>query len=115
MHPMIYIQICQISKSPEVIRTSHFPLGTQTFLMLFMVDIISFITQMHLTPFPLLACLLALMYITFSFFFFLIKYGVPPFIYLVDVGFGDLACCLFLLFSPGLCLALVRLMSFLMT
>jgi hypothetical protein len=42
--------------------------------VLFMVEIISFGIQMHLAPFPLLACLLALISITFPFFIFLIKY-----------------------------------------
>jgi hypothetical protein len=37
-------------------------------------------TQMCLPPFPLLACLLALIAITFSFFFFLINYGVAAFL-----------------------------------
>ena len=41
MHPMIYILIYQVSKFPKVLRTSHFPLGIQTFLVLFMVEIIS--------------------------------------------------------------------------
>jgi hypothetical protein len=45
-----------------------------------MVEIISFGTQMRLAPFPLLACLLALIVITFPFFFFLIKYGVAVFL-----------------------------------
>jgi hypothetical protein len=45
-----------------------------------MVEIISFGTQMRLAPFPLLACLLALIAITFPFFFFLIKYGVAAFL-----------------------------------
>jgi hypothetical protein len=45
-----------------------------------MVEIIYFGTQMHLAPFPLLACLLALIAITFPFFFFLIKYGVAAFL-----------------------------------
>jgi hypothetical protein len=48
-----------------------------------MFEIISFGTQMRLSPFPLLTFLLALIAITFLFFFFLIKYGVaafyPPF------------------------------------
>jgi hypothetical protein len=44
-----------------------------------MVEIISFGTQMRLAPFPLLACLLALIAITFPF-FFLIKYGVAAFL-----------------------------------
>jgi hypothetical protein len=48
--------------------------------MLFMVEIISFGTQMRLTPFLLLACLLALIAIAFPFFFFLIKYGVATFL-----------------------------------
>jgi hypothetical protein len=78
--------------------------------VLFMVEIICFGTQMCLAPFPLLACLLALIAITFPFFFFLIKYGVAAFfIHLVDVGVGDFACWLLLelllLFNPGLCLA----------
>jgi hypothetical protein len=37
-----------------------------------MVEKISFGTQMRLAPIPLLACLLALIAITFPFFFFLI-------------------------------------------
>jgi hypothetical protein len=45
-----------------------------------MVEIISFGTQMRLAPFALLACLLALIAITFPFFFFLIKYGVAAFL-----------------------------------
>jgi hypothetical protein len=65
---------------PEIHRTFHFPLGTQTFLVLFMVEIISFGTQMRLAPFPLLACLLVLMAITFPLFFFLIRYGVATFL-----------------------------------
>jgi hypothetical protein len=80
----IHPNFCQVSKFLEVLWTSHFPLGIQTFLVLFMVEIISFGTQMCLAPFPLLACLLALIVITFPFFFFLIKYGVaafyPPFL-----------------------------------
>jgi hypothetical protein len=47
--------------------------------VLFMVEITSFGTQMRLAPFPLLACLLVLIAITFPFFFFLIKYGVAAF------------------------------------
>jgi hypothetical protein len=65
--PWYTSQFCQVSKFPIVLRTSHFPLGTQT-LVLFMVEIISFGTQMHLAPIPLLACLLALIAITFPFF-----------------------------------------------
>jgi hypothetical protein len=45
-----------------------------------MVEIIFFGTQMCLAPFSLLACLLALIAITFPFFFFLIKYGVAAFL-----------------------------------
>jgi hypothetical protein len=41
-----------------------------------MVEIISFGTQMRLAPFPLLA----LIAITFPFFFFLIKYGAAAFL-----------------------------------
>jgi hypothetical protein len=106
MHPTIYILICQVSKFPEVLQASHFPLGTQTFLVLFMFEIISFGTRMHLTLFPLLACLLALMAITFMF-FFLIKYGVAAFLFtlIVDVVVGDLACWLFLFISSSLRLA----------
>jgi hypothetical protein len=63
-----------------MLRTSHFPLGIQTFLVLFMVEIISFSTQMRLAPFPMLACLLDLISITFPFFLFLIKYGVVAFL-----------------------------------
>jgi hypothetical protein len=58
----------------------HFPLGIQTFLVIFMVEIICFGTQMRLAPFTLLACLLALIAITFQLFFFLIKYGVAAFL-----------------------------------
>jgi hypothetical protein len=81
-----------------------------------MVEIISFGTLMRLAPFPLLACLLALIAITFPFFFFLIKYGVAAFfVHLVDVGAGDFACWILLehllLLIPGLCLALVRLVA----
>jgi hypothetical protein len=72
---------------------------------------------MRLTLFPLLACLFALMDITFMFFFFLIKYGVAAFLstLIVHVGVGDLACWRFLFISLGLRLALVRLMSFFVT
>jgi hypothetical protein len=45
-----------------------------------MVEIISFGTQMRLAFFTLLARLLALISITFLFFFFLIKYGVAAFL-----------------------------------
>jgi hypothetical protein len=48
--------------------------------VLFIVEIISFGTQMRLARFPLLACLLALIAITFPFFLFLIKYGVAAFL-----------------------------------
>jgi hypothetical protein len=72
---------------------------------------------MHLAPFSLLACLLALIAITFPFFFFLIKYGVATFFHLVDVGVGDFVCWLLLelllLLIPSLHLALVRLVAFL--
>jgi hypothetical protein len=105
MHPMISIQNFQVSKSLEVLWTSHFPLETQTFLVLFMVEIISLGNQMHLPPFPLLACLLALMAIMCS----------CLFVHLVDVGVVDLACWYFLLISPGLRLALVRLVAFLVS
>jgi hypothetical protein len=57
-----------------------------------MVEIDSFDTQMCLAPFPLLACLLVLIAITFPFFFFLIKYDIAAFfVHLVDVGVGDFA------------------------
>jgi hypothetical protein len=69
MYHMIYITICQVSKFLEVLRTSHFHFEAQTLFMILMIEIISFDTQMHLVPFPLLA----LMTITFSFFFFLIN------------------------------------------
>jgi hypothetical protein len=52
----------------------------QTFLVLFMVEIISFGTQMRLASFPLLACLLALIAITLPFFFFFTKFGVAAFL-----------------------------------
>jgi hypothetical protein len=68
-----------------------------------MFEMISLGTHMRLAPFPLLACLLDLMAITFPFFFLLIKYGVATFVHLVGVGVGDLACWLFLLFFPNLC------------
>jgi hypothetical protein len=45
-----------------------------------MVEILSFGTQMCLAPFALLAYFLALIAITFPFFFFLIKYGVGFFL-----------------------------------
>jgi hypothetical protein len=45
-----------------------------------MVEIISFGAQMCVATFPLLACLLALIDITFPFFYFLIKYGVAAFL-----------------------------------
>jgi hypothetical protein len=82
-----------------------------------MVEIISFDTQMRLAIFLLLACLLALIAITFPFFFVLIKYGVAAFfVHLVDVGVGDFDCWLLLelllLLILGLRLALVRLMAF---
>jgi hypothetical protein len=80
IHPMIYTQFFQVSKFLDVLQTPHFPFGIQTFLVLFMVEIISFFTQMRLAPFPLLASLLALIAITFPFFFFLIKYGVAAFL-----------------------------------
>jgi hypothetical protein len=70
------------SKSPNSLKslwTPHFLLGIQTFLVLFMVEIILFGIQMRLAPFLLLAWLLALIAITFLFFFFLIKYGVAAF------------------------------------
>jgi hypothetical protein len=65
-----------------------------------------------------LASLLALIAITFPFFFFLIKYGVAAvFVHLVDVGIGDFACWLFLklllLLISGLRLTLVKLVAFL--
>jgi hypothetical protein len=74
MYPMIYIPTLPSLQILVVLRTNHFPFGIQTFLVLFMVEIISFDTQMRLAPFLLLACLLALISITFPFFFFLIKY-----------------------------------------
>ena len=77
--PWYTSQLCQVSKFPEDLWSTHFPFGIQTFLVLFMVEIISFGTQMRLAPFPLLACLLALIAITFPFFFFLIKYGLTAF------------------------------------
>jgi hypothetical protein len=80
MYPMIYIPNLPSLQIPEVLQTPHFPFGIQTFLVLLMVEIISFGTQMRLAPFPLLACLLALIAITFPFFFFLIKYGVAAFL-----------------------------------
>jgi hypothetical protein len=85
-----------------------------------MVQIISFGTQMRLAPFPLLACLLALIAITFPFFFFLIKYGVAAFLStFFYVGVGDFVCWLLLelllLLIPGLRLALERLVVFFVT
>ena len=44
------------------------PFGIQTFLVLFMLEMISFGTQKRLTP--LLVCLFTLMATTLSFFFF---------------------------------------------
>ena len=73
MHPYF----CQISKFPKVHRTSYFPFSIQTFLVLFMLEMISFGTQKCLTP--LLACLFTLMATTLSFFFFFNKYGVEAF------------------------------------
>jgi hypothetical protein len=58
-----------------------------------MVEIISFGTQMRLAPFPLLACLLALIAITFPFFFLFDQIWCSHlFIHLVDGGVGDFAC-----------------------
>jgi hypothetical protein len=76
----IHPNFAKSPNSPQSFRLFHFPLGIQTFLVLFMVEIISFGTQMCLAHFPLLACLLALIAITFPFFFFLIKYGVAAFL-----------------------------------
>jgi fatty acid desaturase len=104
------------SKFPDVLRTSHFPLRIQTFLMLFMVEIIFFGTQMRLAPFPLMACLLALIAITFPFIFFFYQICYSSlFVHLIGVGVGDFACWLLLelLRIPGLRLALVRLVPFL--
>ena len=96
--PWYTSQFFQVPKFPAVLRTPHFPLGIQTFLVLFMVEIISFSTQMRLAPFPLLACLLALMTITFLFFFFL--WCSHLFVHLFYLGVKNFACWLFLLFSP---------------
>jgi hypothetical protein len=38
----IHFHFCQVSKFLEVLQTSHFPLGIQTFLVIFMVEIIYF-------------------------------------------------------------------------
>lgn len=46
-------QLCQVSKFPKPYLASHFPLGIQTFLVLFMVETISFGTQTCLTPYVL--------------------------------------------------------------
>ena len=64
MHPYFAKSL----NSPIVQRTFHFPFGIQTFLVLFMLEMISFGTQKRLTP--LLACLFTLMTTTLSFFFF---------------------------------------------
>jgi hypothetical protein len=83
-----------------------------------MVEIISFGTQMRLAHFPLLACFLALIAITFPFFFFFYQVWCSSlFIHLADVGVGDFACWLLLelllLFIPSHHLALERLVTFL--
>jgi hypothetical protein len=84
-----------------------------------MVEIITFGIQMLLATFSLLACLLALIAITFSFFFLLdLIWCSSIFVHLVDVGVGDFACWLLfellLLLIPNLRLALVRLVAFLL-
>jgi hypothetical protein len=67
---MIYILIfCQVYKFSKVYWTSQFPIETQTFLVIFMFEIISFSIQILLAP-SVLACLLNLMGMTLSFFFF---------------------------------------------
>jgi hypothetical protein len=71
-------------------------------------------------PFPLLACLLALIAITFSFFFFLDQIWCSSlFIHLFDVGVGDFAYWLLLelllFLIPGLCLTLEILVAFFVT
>ena len=101
MYAMIYTPICQVSIFPEVLRTSHFLLGTQTYLVLFMVEIISFGTLMRLALFPLLACFLALMATTFLFFFFLIKYGVAAFLSTLLMYVLEILLVGFFFFSPG--------------
>jgi hypothetical protein len=85
-----------------------------------MVEIISFGTQMRLTPFPLLAYFLALIAITVSPsipFPFDQIWCSSLFIHLFDVGVGDFACWLLLellpLLIPGHHLALERLVAFL--
>jgi hypothetical protein len=57
--------------------------------MLSMVEIISFGTQMRLAPFPLLACLLALIAITFPFFLLDQIWCSSLFVHLFDIGVGD--------------------------
>ena len=61
--------LCQVFKFLDIHWTSHFPFGIQTFLVLFILEMISFGTQKRLTP--LLGCLFTLMATTLSFFFFL--------------------------------------------
>jgi hypothetical protein len=73
---------------------------------------------MCLAPFPLLACLLALIAMTFPSFFHLDQIWCSSlFVHLVDVSVGDFSCWLLLLFFliPGLRLTLVRLVAFLVT
>jgi hypothetical protein len=47
-------------------------------------------TQMHLAPFPLLACFLTLIAITFPFFLFLIEYGVVAFLSTLGPSHDDM-------------------------
>jgi hypothetical protein len=116
MYPMIYIPILsslQVPRGPS--DFSLFPLGTQTSLVLFIFEIISLGNQIRLAPFHL-ACLLVLITITLLFFFFLDQIWYSGLlIHLVVVGVEDLACWIFLIFFLGPHLALVRLVSFLMT
>jgi hypothetical protein len=112
MCPMIYILTLSNLQIPQRPLDFSRPLGTQTLLVLFMLEIMSLGTQICFTLFPLLACLLDLMAITFLFFFFYQIWCCLLFIHLVCVGVGDLACWILLLVFLCLHLALVRLISF---
>jgi hypothetical protein len=86
--------------------------------VLFIVEIISFGTQMRLAPFPLVTCLLALIAITFPFFFLFDQVWCSSlFVHLVDVCVGYFACWLLLelFLIPGLRLALERLVFLFVT
>jgi hypothetical protein len=86
MHPMIYIPFCQVSKFPDVLQTSHFPLGIQTLLVLFMVKIIYFGTRC-VWPLSFVGLLVGLDYYHLSVLFLLDQTWCSSiFIHLVDVG-----------------------------